>query len=52
MMQVSKRVPLEDPQTLMIVRGIYILSNVIIISIYAYTHFIINKKKGKSAMVL
>jgi hypothetical protein len=47
MMQVSKRIPMEDPQTLMLIRGGYILSNVIIISIYAYVHFLINKKKGK-----
>lgn len=47
MMQVSKRIPMDDPQTLMLVRAGYILSNVIIISVYAYTHFIINKKKGK-----
>ena len=38
---------MEDPQTLMLIRGGYILSNVIIISIYAYVHFLINKKKGK-----
>lgn len=46
MMQVSKRVPLEDPNVLNIVRGIYILSNVIIAGVYAYTQFLINKKKG------
>jgi hypothetical protein len=38
---------MEDPQTLMLIRGGYILSNVLIISIYAYVHFLINKKKGK-----
>ena len=38
---------MEDPQVLMLIRGVYILSNVIIISIYAYVHFLINKKKGK-----
>jgi hypothetical protein len=46
MMQVSKRVPLEDPNVLMIVRGLYILSNIIIASVYAYTQYLINKKKG------
>jgi len=46
MMQVSKRIPMEDPQALMIIRGIYILSNVLILSVYAYTHYLINKKKG------
>jgi hypothetical protein len=46
MMQVSKRIPFEDPQVLMLVRGAYLLSNVIIVAIYAYTHLQINKKKG------
>ena len=46
MMQVSKRIPLEDPNVLNIVRAVYVLSNVIILSIYAYVHFLINKKKG------
>lgn len=46
MMQVSKRIPLEDPNVLNIVRAVYLLSNVIIISVYAYVHFLINKKKG------
>lgn len=46
MMQVSKRIPLEDPNVLNIVRAVYVLSNVIIISVYAYVHFLINKKKG------
>jgi hypothetical protein len=47
MMQVSKKIPMEDPNILMMIRGGYILSNLIIISIYAYVHFLINKKKGK-----
>lgn len=46
MMQVSKRIPLDDPATLNLVRAGYILSNVIIISVYAIVHFRINKKKG------
>jgi hypothetical protein len=46
-MQVSKRIPMEDPQVLLLIRGGYILSNVIIVSIYAYVHFLINKKKGE-----
>lgn len=45
-MQVSKRVPLDDPNVLNLVRGIYILSNIIIVSVYAYTQYLINKKKG------
>lgn len=47
MMQVSKRVPLEDPTTLNLVRAGYILSNLIILGLYALVHFKINKKKGK-----
>jgi Phosphate transport (Pho88) len=38
---------MEDPQVLLLIRGGYILSNVIIVSIYAYVHFLINKKKGE-----
>jgi hypothetical protein len=46
MMQVSKKIPLDDPNVLNIVRAVYVLSNVIIIAVYAYVHFLINKKKG------
>jgi hypothetical protein len=46
MMQVSKKIPFDDPNTLMIIRGLYILSNVIILCVYGYTHLQINKKKG------
>jgi hypothetical protein len=46
MMQVSKRIPLDNPDVLNMVRAGYVLSNVIIIAIYAYVHFLINKKKG------
>ncbi|KAF4631652.1 hypothetical protein G7Y89_g6471 [Cudoniella acicularis] len=50
MMQVSKRIPLEDPNVLLLVRAGYIASNVIIISIYAYTHYLINKKKDMTTL--
>jgi len=50
MMQVSKRIPMEDPDTLMLIRGGYILSNVIIIAIYAYVHLLINKKKDMTTL--
>lgn len=46
MMQVSKKIPFDDPQVLMLVRGGYVLSNLIIMGIYAYVHWQINKKKG------
>jgi len=45
MMQVSKKVPFDDPFTLNIVRGLYIASNVIIVSVYLYVQTQINKKK-------
>lgn len=46
MMQVSKRIPFEDPMILNGVRGAYILSNVIIAVIYFYIQLQINKRKG------
>lgn len=46
MMQLAKKVPFEDPNVLMGVRGLYILSNVIILGIYLYTQAKINAKKG------
>lgn len=46
MMQVSKRIAFEDPDVLNMVRGGYILSNVIIICVYAFVHYKINAKKG------
>jgi hypothetical protein len=49
MMQVSKRIPFDDPQTLMLVRAGYVLSNIIIIALYTYVNYVINKKKGTSS---
>lgn len=46
MMQVSKRVPFDDPNVLNGVRAIYILSNLIIAAIYLYVLMQVNKKKG------
>jgi hypothetical protein len=46
MMQVSKKVPFDDPDVLLIVRGVYILSNVIILGLYLYTQAQISKKNG------
>lgn len=46
MMQVSKKIPFEDPQVLMGVRGLYIVSNLIIIGMYLYIQSRINSKKG------
>jgi hypothetical protein len=48
MMQASKKVPFDDPNVLNGVRAVYVLSNVIIASIYFYIQLQINKKKGES----
>ncbi len=47
MMQASKKVPFEDPNVLNIVRGVYILSNLIIAGIFIYIQTKINAKKGE-----
>jgi len=49
MMQVSKKVPFEDPNVLNGVRALYIVSNLVIIGIYLYTKMQIDKKRGTSA---
>lgn len=46
MMQVSKRVPFENPDVLNGVRALYAASNLIIAAIYIYVQLQINKKKG------
>lgn len=46
MMQVSKRIPFEDPTWLNGIRGMYILSNVIILGLYLYVGSLIKKKNG------
>lgn len=48
MMQVAKKVPFEDPNVLNAVRGLYLLSNIIIAAFYAYIKVQIDKKKGES----
>ena len=48
MMQVSKRVPFDDPLVLTVVRGIYVLSNLLIAGIYLYIQSKVNgPKKGE-----
>ena len=47
MMQLAKKVPFEDPDVLMLVRGMYILSNVLILGLYLYSQAKINSKKGR-----
>lgn len=50
MMQVSKKIPMEDPQVLMIVRAAYILSNLIIIGIYLFMQRKIHAKKSQELL--
>jgi len=45
MMQVSKRIPFEDPDVLLGVRALYVVSNLFILGIYLYVQSQINKKK-------
>lgn len=46
MMQVSKRIPFEDPQVLLGVRILYIVTNLVIAGLYLYLQNKINAKKG------
>lgn len=52
MMQVSKKIPFDDPQVLMSIRGIYIFSNVVIAAVYLVLQSRINSKKGKASSIL
>jgi hypothetical protein len=45
-MQLAKKIPFDDPDVLLIVRGMYVLSNVLILGIYLYTQAKIKSKKG------
>jgi hypothetical protein len=45
-MQISKKVPFDDPNVLNGVRALYIISNIIIAGIYFYVQQQINKKNG------
>jgi len=49
MMQVAKKVPFEDPNVLNACRGLYVLSNLIIMGIYFYIKAKIDGKKGQSS---
>lgn len=50
MMQLSKKIPFEDPNVLLGVRVLYVVSNAIILSIYLYTQAKINSKRGTSPL--
>ncbi|EEH46315.2 uncharacterized protein PADG_02413 [Paracoccidioides brasiliensis Pb18] len=45
MMQVSKKIPFDDPNVLLSVRTMYIASNIFILCLYMYVRSQINKKK-------
>ena len=46
MMQVSKKIPFDDPQVLLGVRILYVVTNIIIAGVYLYLQNKINAKKG------
>lgn len=46
MMQLSKQIPFDDPFVLNAIRGVYILSNVIIAGVWLYVQAKINSKRG------
>jgi hypothetical protein len=50
MMQVSKKIPFDDPNVLNACRALYIASNLIIVCVYVYVQAQINKKKGTQAL--
>lgn len=50
MMQVSKRIPFDNPDVLNGVRALYIASNLIIAGIYIYVQTQINKKKDLTTL--
>ncbi|KAH8760446.1 inorganic phosphate transporter Pho88 [Diaporthe sp. PMI_573] len=50
MMQVAKKVPFEDPNVLNACRGLYVLSNLIIMGIYFYIKTKIDGKKDMTTL--
>lgn len=51
-MQASKKIPFEDPNVLMGVRLLYVVSNLIIAGVYFYLKQQIDKKRGKPDFLL
>ncbi|PSN71077.1 inorganic phosphate transport PHO88 [Corynespora cassiicola Philippines] len=49
-MQISKKVPFDDPNVLNGVRALYVVSNIIIASIYFYVQTQINKKNDMTVV--
>ncbi|KAM0279578.1 hypothetical protein ACHAQH_004534 [Verticillium albo-atrum] len=52
MIQVSRKVPFEDPSVLQGCRALYIFSNLLIAIVYLYIQSKINAKKGMSTWSL
>ncbi|KAL8792064.1 MAG: hypothetical protein Q9195_005319 [Heterodermia aff. obscurata] len=50
MMQLSKKIPFDDPQVLMGVRGLYIVSNLLILAVSLYIQMKINAKKDLTTL--
>ncbi|OJJ78779.1 PHO88 family protein [Aspergillus glaucus CBS 516.65] len=50
MMQLAKKIPFENPEILMLVRGLYVLSNLIILSIYLFTQKKVTTKKDMTTL--
>jgi hypothetical protein len=49
-MQISKKIPFDDPNVLNAVRALYVVSNVIIAGIYLYVQMQINKKNDMTVV--
>lgn len=47
MMQVSKRVPFDDPTVLLAVRVGYVAAQLLVLGLYLYTRTVVTKKNGK-----
>ncbi|RPA74165.1 inorganic phosphate transport PHO88 [Ascobolus immersus RN42] len=50
LMQAAKKIPFEDEKILNLLRACYLLSNIIILGIYAYVGMVINKKNDMTTM--
>ncbi|KAK1005478.1 phosphate transporter (Pho88) [Friedmanniomyces endolithicus] len=50
MMQVSKKIPFDDPNVLNGVRALYVVSNLVIVAIYLYTKMQIDKKRDMTVL--
>jgi hypothetical protein len=49
LVQLAKKIPMDDPNVLNGARAVYVLSNVIILGIYLYVKLQIDKKNGTFA---